>query len=59
MQPTYSTKKVSKTLLVEIKQALKNVGGFGSVEIFVQDDTVTQITTRNIRKTNKNIVGNK
>lgn len=52
MLADYSTKKVSRQLLLEIKGALKKVGGFGSVEIYVQDNTVTQITVRNIRKTN-------
>ena len=39
----------------EIKQALKNVRGWGSVEIYVQDYKVTQITERNIKKTSHNI----
>ena len=51
----YSTKKITKDLVEEIKQALKNVRGWGSVEIFVQDSKVTQITERNIKKTNHNI----
>lgn len=51
--PDYSTKRISKTLLEEITQALKNVGPYGSLEIFVQDCTVTQITVRNIKKTNR------
>jgi len=51
----YSTKKITRDLLEEIKQALKNVGGWGSVEIYVQDHKVTQITERNIKKTNHNI----
>ncbi|MCL4339051.1 YezD family protein [Patescibacteria group bacterium] len=51
----YSTKKVTRDLVEEIKQALKNVRGFGSVEIYVQDFKVTQITERNIKKTNHNI----
>lgn len=46
----YSTKKVSKDLISEIVQALKNVR-WGSVELFVQNDRVTQITERNIKKT--------
>lgn len=48
----YSTKRVSDALLEEIKQALKNIRGWGSVEIYVQDYKVTQITERNIKKTN-------
>lgn len=51
----YSTKKITKDLLDEIKQALKNVRGWGSVEIFVQDNKVTQITERNIKKTSHNL----
>lgn len=41
-------------LISEIKNALKSVR-FGSVEIFVQDNTVTQITVRNIKKTSVGI----
>ena len=47
----YSTNKVSQTLLNDIKEALKSVDSYGSVELFVQDNKVTQITTRNIQKT--------
>jgi hypothetical protein len=47
----YSTKKVSQELLGEIIEALKNIRGWGSVEIIVQDFKVVQITERNIRKT--------
>lgn len=47
----YSTNTISETLLTEIKSALKNVSPYGSVEIYVQDNTVTQITIRNIKKT--------
>lgn len=53
-QPTmdqYSTNTISETLLEEIKLALRNVSPYGSVEIYVQDNTVTQITVRNIKKT--------
>lgn len=51
----YSTKKITQDLLAEIKVALKDVRGWGSVEIFVQDFKVTQIIERNIKKTNHNI----
>lgn len=47
----YSVKRVSETLIVELKKALKSVNNFGSVEVFVQNGVVTQITVRNIRKT--------
>ena len=43
--------KISDALLEEIVRALRSVGGFGSLEIYVQDHSVTQITVRNIRKT--------
>ncbi len=49
----YSTKDVNKELLGEIVEALKNIRGWGSVEIFVQDFKVVQITERNIRKTSQ------
>lgn len=49
----YSTKRVSKTLLRNIKEALKSIDSYGSVELFVQDNIVTQITTRNITKTDQ------
>ena len=48
----YSVKRVTTNLVEEIKQALKAIRGWGSVEIYVQDHKVTQITTRNIKKTN-------
>ncbi len=49
----YSTKDVNKELLGEIVEALKNIRGWGSVEIFVQDFKVVQITERNIKKTSQ------
>ncbi len=52
MAEDYSTQKISNTLVFEIKSALKSVKSFGSVEIYVQDGSVTQITIRNIKKTN-------
>lgn len=47
----YSNKEISPKLLEEITQAVQSVQNFGSVEIFVQDGIVTQITVRTIRKT--------
>jgi hypothetical protein len=49
----YSTKEVTKELLAEIAEALQNIRGWGSVEIFVQDFKVVQIIERNIKKTNQ------
>ena len=51
-QITYSTQRVSTQLVSEIAKALKSIESHGSVEIYVADTTVTQITVRNIRKTN-------
>jgi hypothetical protein len=47
----YSTKEVSTKLMKEIEEALKSIKGWGSVEIYVQDFKVVQITERNIKKT--------
>ena len=47
----YSVKKISRTLLLDLKKSLRSVNDYGSVEIFVQDGVVTQITVRNIKKT--------
>lgn len=55
---TYSTHTISQNLLEEISQALQHVSPYGSVEIYVQDNTVTQITIRNIKKTTTNTNGN-
>lgn len=51
----YSTDKIPQALLGEIKDALEGVR-FGSVEIYVQNKTVTQITVRNIKKMDENVV---
>lgn len=49
----YSIKNISDSLMGEIKGALQSVKAFGSVEIYIQNGTVTQITVRNIKKTTK------
>jgi len=49
----YSTKHISTKLVDELKIALKSIDSFGSVEVYVQDSTVTQITVRNIKKTSR------
>ena len=43
--------RLPKKLRQEIAQALHAVGGYGSIEIYVQDHSVTQITVRQIKKT--------
>jgi hypothetical protein len=50
----YSTKRISSQLLEEIKSALQSVN-FGSIEIYISDSNVTQITTRTIKKTSTSI----
>lgn len=49
-----SQNTISSNLINEIKAALKSVK-YGSIEIFVQNKTVTQITVRNIHKTSVEI----
>ena len=42
---------ISQELIDEIMKALRSVKGWGSIEIYVQNHSVTQITVRNIKKT--------
>ena len=51
MLSDYSTQKISDKLLREISEALLNLD-YGSVEIYVTNGEVTQITKRHIKKTN-------
>jgi len=37
-------------MLAELVTSLKNIKGWGTVEIIIQDHLVTQITEKNIRK---------
>ncbi len=48
----YSTKHISTGLMEEILHAVQTVNQYGSVEIYIQNYTVTQITVRTIKKTN-------
>jgi len=50
----YTVDKISEKLMLEIADSLQKVKGYGSVEIYVQAGVVTQITTRNIKKTSTN-----
>lgn len=52
--PKLSQHTISSNLLDEIKDALESVR-YGSIEIFVQNKVVTQITVRNIHKTSVEI----
>lgn len=47
----YSTKEIAPILISEIKEVLKGLD-YGSVEIYVVNNEVTQITRRLIKKTN-------
>ena len=51
----YSARHVSQPLVDEIIYALQTVRAYGSIEIYVQNSMVTQITVRNIKKTNMTI----
>jgi hypothetical protein len=44
-------KGVSPELIDEVVEAIRSVKGWGSIEIYVQDYCVTQITVRKIKKT--------
>ena len=50
-----SKNPINNTLMVELDQALKELGGWGSVEVYVQNGKVTQITKRAIKKTNHSL----
>lgn len=52
MGKKYSTAKISKELQDEIFNALTGLD-YGSVEIYINSGEVTQITKRQIKKTNK------
>lgn len=49
----YSTKKISPSLVQEILEHLANLD-YGSVEIYVNNHDVVQITKRKIKKLNNN-----
>ncbi len=51
MANKYSTKAISEKLKEEILSSIQGIRGWGSVEIFIQDFKVTQITEKNIKKT--------
>lgn len=46
--------QISNNLLQEISEALKSVK-YGSIEVFVHNKVITQITVRNIHKTSVEI----
>ena len=46
---------IDKSLLKELEKALEKIDGYGSVELYIQENKVTQITARNIAKTSSPI----
>ncbi len=44
--------QISKKVIEEIIESLHSIKGWGSVEIFVQDHKITQVTEKNICKKN-------
>ena len=50
MSDNYSTKEISEKLKDEVLSSIQSVKGGGSVEIFIQDYNVTQITEKSIKK---------
>lgn len=49
------TGDIDSKLIKEIKRALAKIDGYGSVELYIQENRITQITARNIYKTNNPI----
>lgn len=56
MDKNKSVKKISKELLDEIVSSLQSAAPYGSVEIYLQNNNVTQVTVRKIKKTNGHAV---
>lgn len=50
MADDYNTKNITPKLVQELVASIKNIRGWGTVEIIIQDHIVTQITEKNIRK---------
>ena len=49
---------MNKIPINDILQAVKQVDGYGSVEIYIQNHAITQITIRNIIKPSSHVLGN-
>jgi len=47
--------KIGQKLINDLDQIFRELGGWESVEIFVQNNKITQITSRKIKKTNHSI----
>lgn len=53
----YSAQNMTPALLSEIEVALARVRPYGSIEIYVQNSIITQITVRTIKKTSVGLTG--
>ncbi len=42
--------QLSQKILEELSQSINSIHGWGSIEIIIQNNQVTQITEKNIRK---------
>ena len=51
----YSTQILSPILLEDVKEAIKSITDYGSVEIYIQGGVVSQISTRKIKKTDQKL----
>lgn len=52
----HTDSKKEKTLIRDIEKALTSLEGWGSVEIYVQNNQITQITSRKITKTQHRLI---
>lgn len=50
MSSKYSTKNISTNLIKQILESVQSVKGWGSVEIYIQNNEITQITEKSILK---------
>lgn len=55
MDKVIATNQINSQLIKELKKALDKIDGYGSVELYIQRNRVTQITARNIHKTDNPI----
>ena len=51
MDDNYATKSASPLLVEEVIRAIQSVPSYGSIEIYIQNGKVTQISVRQIKKT--------
>lgn len=44
---------LTKEIHEEISKSLEKIDGWGSIEVIIQDNNITQVTEKNIRKPHK------